>query len=85
MPSIFLSHSTKDKSLARQIANDLLSADISVWLGEWEILVGDSITQRIQQGLEEVDYVAVLLTKHSVESGWVEKEWQTKIGVEAES
>jgi len=27
--------------------------------------------------------VAVLLTQRSVESGWVEKEWQSQVGVEA--
>jgi len=81
--SVFLSHSSRDKPLARQIAHDLLMANIDVWLDEWKILVGDSITQCIQRGLEETDFIAVLLTKHSVESGWVEKEWQSQIGREA--
>lgn len=57
---------------------------IGVWLDEWEILVGDSITQRVQQGLNKADFVALLLTSHSVDSGWVEKEWQSQIGLEAE-
>ena len=80
---VFLSHSSKDKSLARRIAEDLQKANIDVWLDKWKILVGDSVTQSIQRGLQEADFVAVLLTKHSVESGWVEKEWQTKVEVEA--
>lgn len=85
MASIFLSHSSKDKLLAKRIANDLREAGIQVWLDEWEILIGDSITQQIQQGLEQAEFVVVLLTRHSVESGWVEKEWQSKIGQEAAS
>ena len=83
MSHIFLSHSSSDKKLARRIANALLKAGIEVWLDEWEILVGDSITQRIQHGLDDTDFVAVLLSEKSVESGWVEKEWQSQIGVEA--
>ena len=83
MVTVFMSHSSKDKTLARRIADDLVAANIDVWLDEWDILVGDSITQRIQHGLEEADFVAVLLTKHAVDSGWVEKEWQSKVGVEA--
>lgn len=83
MTILFLSHSSQDKRLARRVARDLEAADISVWLDEWEILVGDSITQRIQCGLDESDFVAVLLTRHSIGSGWVTKEWQSQIGKEA--
>jgi TIR domain len=82
--SVFLSYSHKDREVAKHIANALEKEAISVWLDEWEILVGDSITQRVQQGLEQVDFVIPLLTVHSVKSGWVEKEWQSQIGLEAE-
>lgn len=85
MASIFLSHSSRDKTLAKRIAKGLSDLGLNVWLDEWEILVGESITQRIQHGLKTSDFVAVLLTHHSVESGWVEKEWQSRIGEEAEA
>src|SRR4030042_792514 len=83
MTSVFLSHSSKDRDLARRIAKDLKNHSIKVWFDEWEIHVGHSISQMIERGLEKADFVAVLLTKHSVNSGWVEKEWQAKIGEEA--
>jgi len=83
MTTVFLSHSSKDKDLARRLANDLSGQGINVWFDEWEIRIGQSITQKIEQGLEEADFVAVLLTKHSVKSGWVEREWHSKIGEEA--
>ena len=83
MITVFLSHSCRDKDLARQIAKDLKSHSIEVWFDEWEIHVGHSISQMIERGLEKADFVAVLLTKHSVNSGWVDKEWQAKIGEEA--
>jgi queuine/archaeosine tRNA-ribosyltransferase len=83
MTNIFLSYSSKDKDLARRIAEDLKSHSVKVWFDEWEIHVGHSISQMIERGLEKADFVAVLLTKHSVNSGWVEKEWQAKIGEEA--
>jgi len=82
--NVFFSHSSKDKSLARRIATDLVNAGIEVWLDEWNIFVGDSITQKIQHGLDSADFVAVLLTEKSICSGWVEKEWQSLIGREAE-
>ena len=83
MADLFLSHSSKDKPLARKIATDLQQYDIQVWFEESRILVGDSISQKIARGLDEVEFVAVLLTRNSGESGWVEKEWQAKIGEEA--
>ncbi len=78
MPSVFLSYSHMDREVADRIAHDLTNEAIGVWLDEWEILVGDSITQRVQQGLSEVDFVTLLVTAHSVDSGWVEKEWQSQ-------
>jgi hypothetical protein len=70
--------------MVERIARDLIEKSITVWLDEWEILIGDSITQRVQQGLDEVDFVLLFLTTHSVESGWVEKEWRSQVGLEAE-
>lgn len=84
MTSVFLSYSHRDREVAARLASDLTNKAIRVWLDEWEILVGDSITQRVQQGLSQVDFVTLLLTAHSVGSGWVEKEWQSQIGLEAE-
>jgi TIR domain-containing protein len=85
MPTIFLSHSSKDKDTARRIAVDLSMSDIRVWFDEWEIVIGESISQKISRGLEDSEFVVVLLSAHSVESGWVQKEWMSRIGEEAES
>src|SRR5262245_49430237 len=84
MTDLFLSHSSNDKPLAQRIAADLVEAGVTVWMDEWKILVGDSITQKIQQGISECRFLAVLLTTKSVKSGWVQKEWQAKVGEEAQ-
>ncbi|MBE0672934.1 MAG: toll/interleukin-1 receptor domain-containing protein [Anaerolineales bacterium] len=83
MTRVFISHSSKDKALARRIASGLRQYGIDVWLDEWEIVVGHSITQKIQEGLGDCRFLALILTKHSIKSGWVEKEWQSRIGEEA--
>lgn len=84
LTTVFLSYSHQDRELAERLAKDLKTHNIGVWLDEWEILVGDSITQQVTHGLNQVDFVTLLLTNHSVDSGWVEKEWQSQIGIEAE-
>lgn len=48
------------------------------WLDEWEILGGESIPSRISEGLEEADFVLVVMSKSSTSSQWVENEWQAK-------
>jgi len=85
MPTVFLSHSSRDKDAARRIAVDLSMSNIKVWFDEWQIAVGESISQNISRGLEDSAFVVVLLSAHSVESGWVQKEWMSRIGEEAQS
>jgi hypothetical protein len=47
----FLSHSSADKPFIRQLAADLSANGIDVWLDEQRIRVGDSIPEKIAQGL----------------------------------
>jgi WD40 repeat protein len=71
---VFISYSRKDKDFAQKLALDLQGLNIGVWLDLWEITVGDSLLERIEQGISDADYVAVILSKHSVESKWVKEE-----------
>ncbi|MFT3867552.1 MAG: toll/interleukin-1 receptor domain-containing protein [Nibricoccus sp.] len=70
----FLSHSSKDKPFVRQLASDLVAVGVEVWLDEQRILVGDSITEKIGQGLAQSDYFIIALSEASVGSTWVQKE-----------
>jgi|GEM_PF-2009866 len=79
MKTLFLSHSSRDKAIVEKLALELRRRNISVWLDEWEINVGDSITEKVQDGLKNARFVAVWLTAHSITDGWVTREWQSKI------
>lgn len=70
----FLSHSSADKAFIRQLAGDLTANGISVWLDEQRIRVGDSIPEKIAQGLAESDYFLIGMSQKSSESAWVSKE-----------
>jgi hypothetical protein len=78
MARLFLSHSSTDKLFVRKLANDLKVKGHSCWLDEWEIRVGDSIIQKIEKGLDESEYVLLILSERAVASRWVEREWQIK-------
>lgn len=70
----FLSHSSADKPFIRQLAADLTANGIDVWLDEQRIRVGDSIPEKIAQGLAESDYFLVCISKNSANSEWVKRE-----------
>ena len=74
MSSIFLSHSHADKPFARLLAADLRASGHDVWIDEAEIEIGDSLIQKIRDGLDSVDYVAAILSSNSIESEWVSRE-----------
>jgi hypothetical protein len=70
----FLSHSSTDKTFIRQLAADLTANGINVWLDEQRIRVGDSIPEKIAQGLAESDYFLIGMSQKASESAWVQKE-----------
>lgn len=71
---LFLSYSSIDRIYAEKLAQDLSSWGITVWWDAWEIKVGDSLTQKIQEGLSSSSWLAVILTPDSVKSAWVQRE-----------
>ena len=74
---VFLSHSSKDKELVLSLAVDLKERGIDSWLDVNDILPGESIIDKINDGLEKSDFVLLFLSKNSVTSNWVKKEWET--------
>lgn len=83
-PVAFLSHSSKDKPFIRQLAADLTTNGIRVWLDEQHIRVGDSIPEKIAQGLAESDYFLLAISHNSVQSEWVKRELNNALITEIE-
>lgn len=74
LSSIFLSHSHADKGFVNRIAKDLRSEGYYVWTDDAEIKVGDSLIQKIREGIDKVAFVGAVISKNSIESEWVKKE-----------
>lgn len=72
--SVFLSHNHKDKDFVRKLARDIDSHGIKVWIDEAEMKIGDSLIQKIREGIDSVDYFAVILSENSVKAPWVVNE-----------
>ncbi|HEC91887.1 MAG TPA: toll/interleukin-1 receptor domain-containing protein, partial [Candidatus Atribacteria bacterium] len=84
MSSIFLAHSKKDKKFVDKLARDLRNAGYYVWIDEAEIKVGDSLIEKIREGIDKVSYVGVVISHNSIKSEWVRKEVDIAINQEIE-
>lgn len=74
MSSIFMSHNSNDKPFVRKLADDLRKNGHYVWVDEAEIKVGDSLIGKIEEGIENTEYLGVVLSKNSVQAEWVKRE-----------
>ena len=80
-PRIFLSHSHSDKFFARRVATQLRTAGAKVWFDEAELSIGDSIIDRISDGLIDATHLAIILSPNSVNSKWVKTELQIALSM----
>ena len=62
---VFLSHSTKDTAVVRDVAERLRGDGLRVWLDEWEIRPGDSIPAKIEAGLEHSRVLVLCMSAHA--------------------
>lgn len=71
---IFLSHSSRQKPLIREIKKGL-PEHLGPWLDEEKLLFGDSIPQSIESTIKsDTDYVLLFIDEHAASSAWVSKE-----------
>ena len=88
MPTIkdlFLSHSHADKSFVHQLANDCEQRGVTVWVDEAELLIGDSLIQKIQQAIDRTRFFALVVSDRSIDSEWVQKELEQALETEISS
>jgi len=74
---VFLSHSTKDKAIVRDVAERLRKDGLRVWLDEWVLKPGDSIPAKIEEGLEHSRVLVLCMSANAFGSDWATLESQT--------
>ena len=60
-PRVFISYTHKDSWFVDELAANLDASGIDVWIDKWEIKIGDSITERINDGIRESDFLILVL------------------------
>jgi hypothetical protein len=71
---IFISYSHKDKKFVDKLAMQLVRRNVNVWLDRWELAVGDSIVEKVQEAVDGASALLVVLSKASTGSEWCKKE-----------
>jgi hypothetical protein len=71
----FISHASEDKdAVARPLAEALTSAGYSIWFDEHELVLGDSLRAKIDEGLAASRFGVVVLSPQFFEKGWPQSE-----------
>lgn len=71
---LFLSHASEDKDdFVRPLA-EVLRRNYEVWYDEYELTLGDSLLQKINQGLAACDFGIVVLSHAFFSKKWPQAE-----------
>jgi tetratricopeptide (TPR) repeat protein len=82
MGKLFLSHSTSDDAVVRELRLALDDRGYDVWVDSRELRGGDSLWPAIQQAIEAASAYAVLVSTDSLQSKWVGKELRHALDVQ---
>jgi TIR domain len=76
-----VSYSTEDRPFVDDLVNELKIRSVDVWYDKFEIKVGDSIVQKVNDGIGQSDWLIVVLSNSSVNSKWVTHELQAALTI----
>jgi hypothetical protein len=71
---IFISYSHENKDFVDQLAMQLVHRNVNVWLDRWELSIGDSIIDKVQDAVDGASALLVILSKSSIASEWCKRE-----------
>lgn len=72
---VFLSHASEDKAtVALPLTESLRKAGVRVWLDQFQIELGDSVRQKIDQGLANSRFGVVILSEIFLKKYWTGSE-----------
>lgn len=81
----FISHATEDKDdLVRPLAGMLKEYGFRIWYDEFELEIGDSLRESIDQGLVNSRYGIVILSEKFLDKNWTKYELNSLVAKEIE-
>lgn len=82
MSTVFVSHRGTDAVPAERLANELRAAGHVVWLDLWEVSVGKSIVERMNDGLTRASHFVLCYSSSGIDSEWIKREWLSAIALQ---
>jgi hypothetical protein len=71
---VFISYSHENKEFVDQLAMQLVQQNVHIWLDRWELSLGDSIIDKVQDAADGASALLVILSNASVASEWCKRE-----------
>ncbi|CAM3869496.1 toll/interleukin-1 receptor domain-containing protein [Parendozoicomonas haliclonae] len=71
---IFISYSHENKEFVDKLAMQLVQRNINIWLDRWELNIGDSLIDKVQDAVDGASALLVIMSKASIASAWCKKE-----------
>jgi hypothetical protein len=80
---IFISHASEDKqSVAIPLHDALVKAGLKIWLDKHELKLGDSLREKIDEGLANSRFGIVILSPSFLAKGWPRRELNGLFAIE---
>lgn len=76
---VFISHSSKDKKDVEKLLPFINGMNLPVWFDKYNIDVGQSIVEKVQEGVKNSYAVIFWITDNFLESKWCKREMQAFI------
>ena len=71
---VFISYSHQDKDFVDKLAIQLVQKNVHVWVDRWELSVGDSLVDKVQEAVDGASALLVVLSPESIKSEWCKRE-----------
>lgn len=71
---LFICYSHENEEFVNRLVARLMEQRVKLWWDRARIKVGESLLQKIQGAIAEADYLALVLSKASVQSEWCKEE-----------
>ena len=84
MKDVFICHAGEDKeTIVNPLVATLEERGLNAWLDKAEINWGDSLVEKINDGLSNSRYLIVVLSEHFLAKRWPQKELTSVLNIEA--
>jgi hypothetical protein len=85
MPTVFLSYAKADAQMVDRVARDIQSQGVDVWMDRQDLRAGQEWLPQIEEAISKADFMLVFISKSSLDSKWVQREYQAALQQQVKS